>query len=82
MSSKKKTIPVTRDFRTDLDGQIGFMTFGEIEGELKLMPHTRFVPTLKVLEFEEKEDGTKIIKKAELVSVSLVFDKKGELCQK
>jgi hypothetical protein len=26
---KKKTIPVTKDFRTDLDGRIGFMTFKE-----------------------------------------------------
>lgn len=34
----------------------------------------RVEPTLKILEMEEDKDGVTVIKKAELVEISLVFD--------
>ena len=47
-----------------------------IKGEVivKLAKGVRFEPTFKVLEFEKNKKGEMIIKKAELIELSLVFD--------
>jgi hypothetical protein len=49
----------------------------KIEGEItvNLAKGVRIVPTFKILEKEKQKDGTTLIKKAELVEMSLVFDK-------
>ena len=47
----------------------------KIKGEIiiKLAKDVHFEPTFEILEMEEK-DGVRIIKKVELVEISLVFD--------
>jgi hypothetical protein len=75
-NNKKLEVPVIMNFETSkVDGQIGVMVLDEKRVPMEFLPKARFVPTLKVLEFEMQKDGTKIIKKAELLALSLVFDK-------
>ena len=71
---EKLEVPVIMNFETNIDGQIGIMVLDKNKVPLSFLPNARFVPTLKILEDEEQDDGTKIIKKAELVALSLVFD--------
>ena len=44
------------------------------EVTVKMRKGFRVEPTLKILEMEKDNDGVTVIKKAELVEVSLVFD--------
>ncbi|MDD5146918.1 MAG: hypothetical protein PHN39_04255 [Candidatus Pacebacteria bacterium] len=46
------------------------------EVTVKLTDGVRFEPLIKVLEWEEGKDGEMIVKKSELIELSIVFDNK------
>jgi len=72
----KIMVPVTLNFGKTLDDQVGVMFLDKDRISEELLSKARFEPGIKVLEFVEKKDGTKVIKKAELLELSIVFDNK------
>lgn len=68
---KKATIPVTMNFAKDLSSQLGVMEFDKDRLSEDLGVGYHFEPGFKILEKKGKK-----ITKAELLEISLVFDKK------